>query len=105
MTNKEALQAVIQATVPDLSLEKALLDQGITGAEPYAATGATVIDLAAVAVLQGLLSAQDVSEGGYSVKQRERKAIETRLLYLAKKHGLTEISTALQPTISSKSPW
>lgn len=105
MTNKEALTAVVQASVPDLALEKALLDQGVTAADNYSAASSSSIDLAAVAVLQGLLSAQDISEGGYSIKQRDRAAIEARLLYLAKKHGLTDITGATQPTITSKSPW
>ncbi len=101
MTKKEALSAVLQVTVPDNTLEKALLDQDITGADAYTADDATEIDLAAIAVLEGLLSVADVSEGGFSIKY-DRKSIESRLYYLSSKHGLVAKG---QPTISSKAVW
>lgn len=104
MTNKEALVATLQASVPDNALEKALADRGIVSAAIYGATQTAGIDGAAMDLLSGLLSAPDVSEGGYSVRF-DRTAIKARLIFLANKYGNTEILSGLQPSVTSKAAW
>ena len=104
MTNKEALIAVLRVSVPDNTLEKALLDQGVTGASTYSAASAQIIDLCAIDVLVGLLSEPDVSEGGYSIRY-DRKAVEQQVLFLAKKHNVTAVLNQLKPTVTSRSVW
>lgn len=104
MTNKEALLAVIRFSIPDNSAEKALVDNDVDGTANYSKDAEKSIDLCAVDALQGLLSEPDVSEGGYSVKY-DRKAVQDRLLYLAKKHNLTEVLNQYTPIIKSSSPW
>jgi hypothetical protein len=94
MTNKEALVAVVQVSVDDNVLEKALLDQTITSSETYAAIKSSNINKAAIDVLEGLLSRADVSEGGFSEKF-DRSAIEKRLNRLYEKEGLTSTSQAV----------
>lgn len=104
MTNKEALIAVLRVSVPDNTLEKALLDQGVTGASTYSATNAQSIDLCAIDVLAGLLAEPDVSEGGYSIRY-DRKAVTDLLLFLARKHNVTSVLNQLKPTVTGKSVW
>lgn len=101
MTNKEALLAVVQTSVPDNSVEKALVDAEIVAGEQYSPSQMKEIDLCAIELLRGLLSTPDISEGQYSIKL-DRKAVQERLGYLEGKHGL---SSSSQPRISGVSIW
>lgn len=104
MTKKEALVASLQVSVPDITLEKALLDNGITGSDLYTADAAKDIDLCAVQILQGLYAVPNISEGGMSISYN-REGIRSALLYLAKKHSLSDILSQYQPTVTGKSVW
>lgn len=104
MTNKEALIAVLRVNIPDNSLVKALLDNDVTDSETYTKTKEKSIDLCAIDLLAGLLSEPDVSEGGYSIKY-DRAAVQKQLLFLAKKHNVTDIIQQYSPTITSKAVW
>ena len=104
MIKKEALIATCQASVPDGSLDIALINKGLTGTDVYAASDQQAIELCAIDVLQGLLASPDISEGGYSVRF-DRKAVQARILFLAQKNGVTSITDALTPTVKGVSPW
>jgi hypothetical protein len=104
MTNKEALISELPFEVDDMMIEKSLIDNSVTGSSTYVADSAESIDLCVVKILQRLLSEPDITEGGYS-KKFDRSAAEKRLLYLAKKYGMTDIVSDLTPTITSKSVW
>jgi hypothetical protein len=104
MTNKEALIGVLRVNVPDNTLEKALLDQGVTGASTYTANNLKSIDLAAIDVFVGLLSEPDVSEGGYSIRY-DRDAVLKLVLYLAKKHNVTTVLDKFRPSVTSRNVW
>ena len=104
MTNKEALVAVLRITVPDASLEKAMIDREVTGTNTYTKENEKNIDLCAVDVLHGLLSEPDVSEGGYSIRF-DRNAVQQRLLLLAKKHNVREVINAYKPTVTGRRVW
>jgi hypothetical protein len=99
MTNKEALAAVIQTDVDDNILDKSFLDQNVTSSDLYVAANSRSIDLCAIAVLEGLLSTPNISEGGSSVNY-DRNAILNRIKSLYNKVGLTMPSGA---TVSDKS--
>jgi hypothetical protein len=101
MTNKEALIAVLQVSVPDNSADKVLLDAGITGTDAYSAGNSKAIDLCAIDALQGLLSTPDVSEGGYSVRY-DRAAVQARLQYLSTKNGVVNPGA---PSVKGIAPW
>lgn len=101
MTNKEAIIASLQITgYSDSAIEKALLDSGLNGGDSYETINAKSIDLAAIDVLQGMLSVSSVSEGGYSVSY-STAGIKARLEYLSAKNGLL----GAVPTVTSKSVW
>src|SRR4051812_19354940 len=108
MTNKEALAAKIVATVPDQTLEVALIDGDVDPSAIYTAADAKVIELVAIEVLYSLFTSQDVSEGGYSVSHPDfLRKVKERLLYYARKYERTDIITAVDPRPSVKgvSPW
>lgn len=104
MTNKEALVAVLRINLPDNSLDKALLDQAVTGAETYSAANAKSIDLCAIDLLVGLLSEPDVTEGGFSLKY-DRAAVQKQVLFLAKKHGITSVVNQYTPKVTARNIW
>lgn len=87
MTNKEALSAVVQVSVDDLTLEKALLDQGLNTGATYTSDKASTINLAAIDVLEGLLSRPNISEGGFT-ESFDRAAIQKRIDALKNKNGI-----------------
>jgi hypothetical protein len=101
MTNKEALIAVIQVSVDDNSLIKALLDQGISDSSDYTSSESTQINKAAIDVLEGLLSRPNISDGGFS-ETFDRGAVQARLTALYKKVGLTLTSTPVVKNASNK---
>jgi hypothetical protein len=105
MTKKEALQAVLTGiSVMDATLEKALLDNELTGADTYTKDDVKTIDLCAIDVLQAVLSMQNVSEGGYSISTNV-EAVKARLLYLANKHNISEVLDQYKPTLRGVSRW
>jgi len=104
MTNKAALISELPFEVDDNMIEKSLIDNSVDGNATYAVDNAESIDMCVVKLLQRLLSEPDITEGGYSIKF-DRNAAEKRLLYLAKKYGLSDVVSDLTPTITSKRVW
>lgn len=78
MTNREALEAVLQVDVDRITVEKAMIDVGIDPEDTYGSSLKKKIDGCAVSILQGILSRPDITEGGYSVKY-DRSAIQARI--------------------------
>lgn len=100
MTNLEALQATLGFSLDSTSIDKALIDAGITGSSTYTVSMKTSINIVALDLLQLLLSTPDIMEGDYSVKY-DRGAIEARINILSNILGII----VLQPTIKGVSPW
>lgn len=108
MTKKEALSATLMVTVPDASLELALINAEINGSLTYTKADQEAIEKCAIPLLYGLFTDPDISEGDYSKSHPDfLRKIRERLLYLAKKYSVTEVLDALAatPTITSKSAW
>jgi hypothetical protein len=110
MTIKEAFIAELDETsVSDATIEKTLLDNTLTGSVTYSATDDQKkgIDLCIVDVLYRLYTRNDITEGGFTKSHPDfLRKIEARLLYLAKKYGVTEVLDAIQkaaPTINDAS--
>lgn len=102
MTKKEAFIRVVQVGIDDETAEMAMIEAGINPATEFAEGGLKELEIAAIPVLQSLMVISSESEGGQS-ESRNLKGIEQRLLFLAKKHGLTDIVNAVQgiPTIKA----
>ena len=106
MTKKEALIATCQASVPDGSLDLALINRGLNGTDAYTAADQKDIELATIDVLYGLLTAPDIQEGGYAISHPDfYRKIQARVLQLAQKWGVTDITNVLNPTVKGVSPW
>jgi hypothetical protein len=111
MTLKEALIAELdEISVSDTTVDKTLIDRGVTDSDgEYTATDIQkkTIDLCMVDILYRLYTRADISEGSFSKSHPDfLRKVQTRLLYLAKKHGLTEVLDALQddtPTFNDAS--
>jgi hypothetical protein len=108
MTNKEALAAKLIATVPDNTLEVALIDGAVNPSGTYTAANKADVEKVELEVLYGLFTAQDVSEGGYSISHPDfLRKVKERIIYLAKLYNRTDILDAIdpKPTVTSKSVW
>lgn len=106
MLKKEAFKKVIQVDVDDSTLDLALLEAGIDGTLEAIQGDLKSLELAAIPLLQSLMIIASESEGGYSVSY-SLEGIKIRLLFLAKKHGLTGLIATLggQPKITTKRLW
>lgn len=88
MTKKEAVIAALQITgYSDAAVEKALLDNAITGSGIYSSSDRGIIDTVAIEVLQGMLSVASISEGGMSVTY-SIQGVKDRIAYLQVKNGI-----------------
>lgn len=99
MTNKEALIAAVGFTVPDNMIEKAMIDNEVTGTNTYTIDDAESIDLCVIPILQWALSQPNVSEGGYSLSFN-REAVQARLDTLLEDNELSSMSS-----VRGKSVW
>lgn len=108
MTNKAALVAFLQVSVPDASVDLSLVNAEIDGTATYTKAMQEQIEKAAIPLLYGLFTTPDISEGGYSINHPDfQRKIKERLLYLANKYGLEDIITLVdpKPTVRGASPW
>jgi hypothetical protein len=80
MTNFEALKAKVSYPVSDNTIELALTNRGIpttgiTNDDTYVVANRKAVNLAYADVLMELVSAPNVSEGGYSVSLADRNVL------------------------------
>lgn len=108
MTNKEALVATMQISVPDNSLELALINAGIDGTGTYTMAMQEQVEKCAIPLLYALYTEPDIQEGGYQVSHPDfLRKVRERLLYLAGKYNMTDILNVInpRPTVTGKSVW
>ncbi len=98
MTKKEAFIRVVQVGIDNKTAEMALIEAGISPEDNFATGGMEELEIAAIPVLQSLMVISSESEGGQS-ESRNLKGIEQRLLFIAEKHGLTEIVDAIKGSV------
>ncbi len=104
MTVKEALINIVSTPVDGGTIDLVLINSDLNGNDTYSKALSESIEKAAIEVLQSVLSSPDISEGGYSVRY-DRNAIQSRLLFLARKHNRADILDGVKPTVSSPSVW
>ena len=71
MTNTEALQAVVSIELDANTLEKVLLDNGVTGTDTYTAALTNTIELCSAYVYKILCTAPDFKQGSYAITNRQ----------------------------------
>ena len=94
MTNLEAIKAKLNYPLSDNAFTLALLDRGLTATDTYA-TGQS-FDLAYADTITTLVTAPNVSEGGYSVSLSDKKTLLDLANGIYKKYG--EPTRSLKPT-------
>jgi len=108
MTNREALIATLEISMPDDTIDLALINAEIDGEAEYTKANQNVVEQCAIPLLYNLYTRVDVREGDYAVSHPDFfRKVRERLLYLARKHNATDIIDQLNetPTITSKSVW
>lgn len=98
MTKKEAFIRVIQVGIDNKTAELGMIEAGINPDDQFQAGGLKELEIAAIPVLQSLMAISSESEGSQS-ESRNLKGIEQRLLFIAGKHGLTEIIDAIKGSV------
>lgn len=106
MTVRQALQSVIGLPVDESTIDLALIDHDLIAIDMYNKNLSEQIGKAAVDVLLSAWNTPDITEGGYSIKHN-REAIKAKLVFLAKKHGRTDVIDQLEtkPTVRGRSVW
>jgi hypothetical protein len=101
MTNKEALQANINFPLKDASIEFALTNVGLNGADVYTSDNLQKVETALAGLLLILAtSPKSVSELDYSLSSQDvADILELRSIYL-KRYDLPDETLGQAPTIS-----
>jgi hypothetical protein len=95
MTNVEALTAKLAGNpVTSNAMELALLNRGITvtgitSEDTYTVANRKAVELAYADILQELISAPNVSEGGYSLSQSDKNSLRMQANAIYTKYGQT----------------
>lgn len=86
MIKKEALRSVVNYPLPDISLDKALIDAGLVATDQYESTDKKAIDLCAAELILVICTGpSSISEGGYSISDKDSEMLlKTRSLILNK---------------------
>lgn len=107
MTNLAALKSLIHYPVTDDACELALLNRGIaitgiTVTDTYTTANKQAVELAYADILCTLISAPNVSEGGYSISLSDKQAIIKEANGIYSKYG---IPSPLSPTATFVQRW
>jgi hypothetical protein len=94
MTQKEALQAAVKYELSDNELEKILIDRGLTAADVYAGKS-QAFDLAQADAITLLVTAPNVSEGGYSLSLSDKSSLIKIATGIYTKYG--EVNPLIEP--------
>ena len=105
MTKKEALKSTINFLLPDLILEKALIDANLTGTDEYTSTDTKDIDLCMIGLLFTLLTSPDIKEGDYSRSLPDRSMLLRLYAIICKRWGVPNLLETAKPTIKGVSVW
>jgi hypothetical protein len=102
MTNLEAIKAQVIYPLPDNSFKKVLTDRGLTDSDTYSSDNYKAFELATADALHILITAPNISEGGYSISLTEKKELKEIASGLYEKHG---VSNPFKSVISSIKVW
>jgi len=103
MTKKEALKSTINFPLPDLTIDKALIDADIIGSDVYSKLDTRAIDLCAAELLFVLLTSADIKEGDFSQTLPDRDTILKLYSFLVTKWDVTDLLAPKKPTVTGRS--
>jgi len=104
MTNFEALKASVMYPVEDVTLKKALFDRGLTDTDTYSLSVKKEVDLCSADVMVTLITAPNISEGGYSVTLSDKAILKQTASAIYSRYGVFDPFT-LKPTVKGARPW
>lgn len=110
MTVEQAfISELDEISVTESTIEKTLIDRGLDGTAKYIGSDEQKrgIDMCVIDSLYKLFTRPDIKEGDFAKSHPDfLRKVEARLLYLAKKHNVTEVLNVLEeqgPQISDAS--
>lgn len=107
MTKKEALISIINFTLPDNRINKALIDAGLDGTADYLKADERSIDLCFAGLLFTLITSADVSEDDISIKLPQRDVLLKMFSALYKKWGIPDpfVTVVEKPSVKQVRFW
>lgn len=105
MTNLEAIQSVVVGyPINANTLLRILIDRGLDAQSDYAGKS-KAFELAHADVLISLITAANMSEGGFQVSLTDKSNFLKVASGLYEKHGEVNPLADKQPTVQGGSPW
>jgi hypothetical protein len=99
MTNLEAVKGEIAPFTADkLQIEKALIDNNLTGTTAYSITNSKAIAKVSIIVLTSFLALASESEGNFS-QSYDKAGLLSKIAALAKSNGLEDMLSGVGTTI------
>jgi len=105
MTNKEALISLIDFTLPEGKITKALIDSDIDGDAIYSSADERIIDLAMAGLLISYVSAKKITEGDWSIEMPSRADLISLISFLYRKHKLKDPYAPAKPSVRAVKAW
>jgi hypothetical protein len=102
MTNLEAIKGKLAYPLSDNAFNLALTDRGLTGTDTYSIDNRQSLELAYADLCCTLISAPNVSEGGYSVSLSDKTTLSKLANGIYAKYGQ---SSPLRPTAKFVQRW
>jgi hypothetical protein len=105
MTNLEAIKGKLSYPLSDNAFNLALLDRGLTGSATY--SDKKSLELAHADLLYVLVSTPNISEGGYSISQSDKKLLIQMAngIYSKWSTDAVKYASILKPTVTVVNPW
>lgn len=102
MTNLEALKGRASYPLSDNAFTLALTNRSLTAADTYVVANQESLELAYADILCSLVSAPNVSEGGYSVSQSDKQSLIKLATGIYKRYNK---ASPFIPTAEFKKMW
>jgi hypothetical protein len=105
MTNLEAIKGKLSYPLSDNAFNLALLDRGLTGSATY--SDRKSLELAYADLLFTCVSAPNISEGGYSISQSDKKSLIqiANGIYSKWSTDTVKYTSPMKPTATVINPW
>jgi hypothetical protein len=102
MTNFEALKGKLNYPLPENSFYVALINRGLDWAGYYTIANKDALELAQADLIYTLVTAPNISEGGYQVSLSDKKTLIQLADSIFSKHG---IQSPLKASVTIINPW
>jgi hypothetical protein len=107
MTNLQALQAKLNRRLPEMTLELALLENGLDADATYnPVSGIKSVEIALAGLILAIaMSPKSVKELDYQVTQHDMDDLLKLRLIIINRYGLVDELADKENTVTGRSPW